>query len=302
MSSTSACWISTAAGGPRPTPHPARRPPARTTRGTTRRRRGTGRGTPRSPSTFGMRMPVSPICSHSTMSSPIARCSVVKNRKRAAALAAAQHLEHAVDVRLHALVAAALAARREHRLAPGLDPAEVVGEQERGAGDRVVAVAAVALLDVDPAALDDVEDAGLQLGGGLGERFVDALGGLDRGLGLESQLALLGEVVAEPCGAHREPAGEPHAGEAQHDGEDVEHALGGHEESVPTPGRASALASRRRPEMAFAPSSSAQTKTPGSSSCDVAGGLLLLRGLTPSVQSNLAEPDSDTTPQLSLES
>ena len=106
-------------------------------------------------------------------------------------------------------------------------------EQEGGAGDRVVAVAAVALLDVDPSAFDDVEDAGLQLGRCLRERLVDALGRLDGGLRLQPQLALLGEVVAEAGGAHGEPAGQPDAGEAQHDGEDVEHRFRSHEVILP---------------------------------------------------------------------
>ena len=146
-----------------------------------------------------------------------------------AVLAAAQHLEHAVDVALHADVAAALAARREHRLPARLDPAEVVREEERRARHRVVAVALVALHERHPAGLDDVEDARLQLGGRLGERFVDALGGLDGRLLLVPLLALGLELVAEARGADREQPGEHHARDAQNQGDDGDPAGGVHD-------------------------------------------------------------------------
>ncbi len=53
--------------------------------------------------------------------------------------------------------------------------------------------------------------------GGLGERFVDALGGLDRGLLLEAGLALAFELVAQPLGADGEQARHDDARDAEHE-------------------------------------------------------------------------------------
>jgi hypothetical protein len=143
-------------------------------------------------------------------------------------LAPTERLQHVVDEPLHGEVASALTARGEHRLPPRLDPAEVVGEEERGGGDGVVAVALVSFLHPDPAGLDDVEDARLQFGGGLGERLVDAFGGLDRRLLLRALLALALQLVAQALGAHREQPGDDDARDAQQQRDDRQQRLGPH--------------------------------------------------------------------------